>query len=388
VHLLSTPPRVIFFFKLPRHTMRDVLAFVASQLLGREDAQAATWQRVEELLRLRVSPQPEQRGWHAQPVLLVLDSLSDEERTKMRQIVGRMGGRVRCVLGVDTHSQLQADRTLAALPPQRNAHVIPLQPLSMPERAAMLGRLLQRSGAAHVPANLQHVTASAAAGAPLYLAMVAAYLKACVLLGVQPAPLKALKQDATALLTFDLLPTIESAVGEKQLRVFLEVVAAEPAGRTRKEISTIMHKVEMPLPEQALARIMDATRALSDPAHAEHGGAIAFSRHAVVVAIARRYRAPLAAGAGVTPLRAAVAPHSPGDPAGGGGGGKSPGGGAGAGAGAVGQLHVQRSRGSKYGGRGLARGGYAEPVAPEILQATAEQDARCPAPPPPRRRGR
>ena len=207
---------MIFFFKLPRHTMRDVLAFVASQLLGREDAQAATWQRVEELLRLRVSPQPEQRGWHAQPVLLVLDSLSDEERTKMRQIVGRMGGRVRCVLGVDTHSQLQADRTLAALPPQRNAHVIPLQPLSMPERAAMLGRLLQRSGAAHVPANLQHVTASAAAGAPLYLAMVAAYLKACVLLGVQPAPLKALKQDATALLTFDLLPTIESAVGEKQ----------------------------------------------------------------------------------------------------------------------------------------------------------------------------
>lgn len=177
-------------------------------------------------------------------------------------------------------------------------------------------------------------------------------------------------------------------MGEKQLRVFLEVVAAEPAGRTRKEISTIMHKVEMPLPEQALARIMDATRALSDPAHAEHGGAIAFSRHAVVVAIARRYRAPLAAGAGVTPLRAAVAPHSPGDPAGGGGGGKSPGGGAGAGAGAVGQLHVQRSRGSKYGGRGLARGGYAEPVAPEILQATAEQDARCPAPPPPRRRGR
>jgi len=35
--------------------------------------------------------------------------------------------------------------------------------------------------------------------------------------------LKALKQDTIALLTFNLLPLIEDAVGAKQLRVFCEV---------------------------------------------------------------------------------------------------------------------------------------------------------------------
>ena len=40
-----------------------------------------------------------------------------------------------------------------------------------------------------LPTNLKYVTASSAAGSPLYLSMVAAYLNASVLLGVQPVSL-------------------------------------------------------------------------------------------------------------------------------------------------------------------------------------------------------
>ena len=84
-------------------------------------------------------------------------------------------------------------------------------------------QLNSRLGAKKKPANLDTITLRESAGSPLYLAVVAAYIRSLCTMYQRPTSLRLLRQETVDVVVHDFLPVIEEVAGAQNVTTFLEV---------------------------------------------------------------------------------------------------------------------------------------------------------------------
>ena len=284
---MSRSPRVVFFVKCQHHTTHDLVSYLCSSLLRRQDLEPPSWKRLDHLVRCRVFERPMLVDDKTTPVLFILDGLSFEERNEVQAIVSGVKGKARAIMSISSSGD--ADQGAKMAREWSGSQVILNGPLANQERTEILGKLFDRLGAKKKPANVDVITLRHASESPLYLTVVASYISSLVSIYKKPAPLKDLEKDAINLIACNFLPVLEQVAGEQQVRHFIEVVMQEPMGRAKKDVQGVLAKCGVAVTENTLRTLFDSFRPFSDPTNKEHGGSLSLNRHFFKEAVRKRY---------------------------------------------------------------------------------------------------
>ena len=277
----------LFFIKRPSHSTNHMLSHLCSSVLQKQDIQAPSWRRFEQLLRQVIEP-PELSDKEAAPVLLILDGITKEERREIRRIVLAFQGRVRAVISIDPASLQDEDQTTyQGL--RKSTTTITISPLAYGERNFVFSCLIDRIAPKKRPCNTNVITSRPTAGSPLYLTTVAGYLSACQLLNSQPEPFSLFGTSVVEILCHQFLPAAERRMGVSAVKSFVSILNHDPLGHDRKEIRAMLHACDVDLADDRLRILMEAFRPFADTASTMSEDHMVMTRQCMHEACHQRY---------------------------------------------------------------------------------------------------
>jgi len=189
------------------------------------------------------------------PVLLVIDGIDKDERHEIRRIVLALQGRMRTLITIDKESLQDQDQSVYnGL--NNFVSTITVPPLTHTERKHIFEHLIVRIGLKKMPPT-SAITDRQAAGSPLYLQTVAAYIIACGVLASHPESLASLGTHPADIIANDFLPMIERRVGVPVVKHFVEILLFDPLGHERKEIATMLHACGVQLSDASMRMVME-----------------------------------------------------------------------------------------------------------------------------------
>ena len=234
-------PEIHFYFKEPGDKTSDkMLAHLCSSLL--HSYARGSWTMLEKLLTELSSPQASPQS-SPSPVLLVLDGLDHEERYQFRRIILSLQGRVRAVISVDEALLRKEDQSShAGLRGLSDKIIMP--PLAYDERKIILRCLLaevfKRLASDEKDSLADALAQRPAAGSPLYLQAVIAYLKAAEVLRIIPESHDAIGTDTLDIIMRNFIPMVENRFGTLLVRWCFEILMTNPRGFSSKEFRALL----------------------------------------------------------------------------------------------------------------------------------------------------
>jgi len=162
-------------------------------------------------------------------------------------------------------------------------------PLSVEERRHLLQGLFDRIGAKRQTDDLDPILLRAEAANPLYLVVLAGYIKSCLTMSINPAPMATLKTTVAELFADDLLPVVEANFGERLVALFIEVITTEFEGKSKKDVEELLFKCKCRVDEATLELLFDAFRPFSDILNSDSHQDLSLNRRSIRHALWLRY---------------------------------------------------------------------------------------------------